>query len=267
MILFKNMKKKNNNIVLSLKNINKIYSLSDGKKFYALKNINIDIGKGDRIGIIGDNGAGKTTLLKIISGITKQTSGEIKRQGKIVSLMDLESGFDPELTGYENILVNGLLIGMTKKEIITKLPSIIHFADIGNFINEPFYIYSAGMKFRLAIAIAITSLCEILIIDEILMSGDINFQNKVIHTLQTLQKKTNITMIICSHIPETIWSLANTFYVVKNGSIKKIDRNEVKKLTLIHHVQFHKTFKTEDIKEFNTKKINSSINKKTLAKK
>ena len=127
------------NIVISLSNINKTYKTSNNTVYTAVDNISLEIERGERIGIVGHNGAGKTTLLKIISGCTRPTSGKVHTVGSIVSLIDLEAGFEPELTGKENIMVNGLLVGMSKQEVRQKMESIIQFADIGSYMNEPFY--------------------------------------------------------------------------------------------------------------------------------
>ncbi len=241
-------------IIISLKNVSKKYNISNRQQFVALNNVCLTVARGDRIGIIGNNGAGKTTLLKIIGGIAKPSSGEVITKGNIVSLIDLESGFEPELTGYENIMANGLIIGMRKKDIMQHLSSIIEFADIGPYINEPFFTYSAGMKFRLACAVAINSKAEVLLFDEIFLSSDWNFQKKIFYTLKEMLRNNTLTTIISSHVPEILWSLANTYYSMNKGVITKIQRNEIRRLAVNHHFQFHSTFKTNEIKEFALKR-------------
>lgn len=222
----------NTKTVIELKNISKTFRLnSSNSELSVLKNINLKIKNGDRIGIIGPNGSGKTTLLKIISGITKQSSGEVIVKGKIVLIMNLEDGFKSALSGRENILLNGLLVGMTKKEIDKKMDEIIEYSGIKNFINEPFYTYSSGMKFRLAFSVAIASECEILIIDEVLLSGDFDFQQKVFESLRKLtQEKKNIVTILCSHLPDVLWRFSNKYLSLENNSIKQLSKEEFSKM-------------------------------------
>lgn len=216
-----------------------------GKKkdegFWALKDINLIIRKGERVGILGPNAAGKTTLFKLIAGISTPTTGKIRIVGKVVSIMNLEAGFHPELTGEENIFINGMLIGMTKEEINGKLRKIIEFADIGKFIAAPFYTYSDGMKFRLALSIALVSNCDILIIDEVFISGDIDFQQKTIKAIRDIQKGEGITTIITSHIPLFVWAFSDTFYFLNKGRIKKIPTHEMKKMVLEVDDRFRKS--------------------------
>lgn len=191
------------------------------EKFLALNNISLEIRKGERIGIIGPNGSGKTTLLKIIAGITSQTRGSVITRGKVAALIDLEAGFHPDLTGKENIFLNGMLIGMAKAELQTKLKEIIEFADIGKFIYQPFFTYSAGMKFRLAFAVAVASECEVLLLDELFVSGDINFQHKSLRKIKAIQNSgKKITTVICSHVPAFMWNFADRFYELKSGVLK-----------------------------------------------
>jgi len=244
------MANNNKEIIIELDGITKKYFTSKHKPFTALNNINLKIARGERIGIVGKNGSGKTTLLKIIGGSIKPSQGEIHANASIVSLIDLEAGFEPELTGFENIMVNGLIIGMKKQEIKKKLRSIINFADIGAYINEPFYTYSAGMKFRLACAVAINSKAEVLLFDEILISGDWDFQKKIFATLAKTLKDERLTTITCSHVPELLWSLADKYYLIEKGVIKKIYKNQIRRMLLTRHKQFHRTFKTNQIEEF-----------------
>ncbi|OGG11757.1 hypothetical protein A2Z00_05315 [Candidatus Gottesmanbacteria bacterium RBG_13_45_10] len=146
--------------------------------FWALKDITIAIHKGEKVGIIGLNGSGKTTLLKIIAGISSPTSGTIKTYGKVVSLIDLEAGFHDDLTGIENIFLNGMLLGMSTQEIKAKLKKIIAFANIGRFVDVPLFTYSQGMKLRLGFSVAIHADPDTLILDEGLGAGDIDFQKR-----------------------------------------------------------------------------------------
>ena len=148
------------------------------KDFEALKGISFSVEKGECVGIIGLNGSGKSTLLKILTGVVQPTAGEIRTNGKIAALLELGAGFNPEYTGMENIYLNTLLMGYTRAQTEEKIPEILEFADIGDFINQPVKIYSSGMFVRLAFAIAITVDPDILIIDEALSVGDVFFQQK-----------------------------------------------------------------------------------------
>lgn len=246
------MKTGKKEIVVNINGLSKIYATSKSGGYTALDNVDLKIYKGDRIGIVGNNGAGKTTLLKIISGSIKPTSGTVSTKARIVSLIDLEAGFEPELSGRENIMVNGLIIGMTKKEVQQKMQSIIDFADIGEYVNEPFYTYSAGMKFRLACAVAINSKADVLLFDEILINGDWNFQKKIFSTLAKTFKDKELTTIICSHVPELLWALSSKYFLMNRGAIRQIYKNKVKDMVLSRHTQFHKAFRTNEIPEFAT---------------
>lgn len=223
--------KKSNDIAIRLSGVSKRYTihhekptlverLTRGKdeEFWALKDVNLTIKKGERVGIIGPNGSGKTTLLKIIAGITTPTNGKVETHGKIVSLIDLEAGFHPDLTGIQNINLNGMLLGMTKQEIQGKLKAIISFADIGNFIDAPLFTYSNGMKLRLGFAIAVHANPDILILDEGISVGDKSFQEKSAVVIQKLIKR-NITLFIVSHQIETIKQICRRYIIFDNKRI------------------------------------------------
>ncbi len=188
--------------------------------FWALKNINLEIKKGERLGIIGPNGSGKTTLLKIIAGITTPTSGRVETQGKIVSLIDLEAGFHPDLTGVQNIYLNGMLLGMRRREIDCKLKNIINFADIGQFIDTQLYTYSSGMKLRLGFAIAVHADLEILILDENITFGDEFFRKKLSKKVKELFKQ-NKTIIIVSQWLEFLKNNCGNIMSMERGEIIK----------------------------------------------
>lgn len=222
--------------VINLSHVSKAYPLVKSKTFlsrfellgreksevfWALNDVTLRIKRGERVGIVGPNGSGKTTLLKIIGGITKQTKGSVVTRGRIASLIDLEAGFQPDLSGWENIFINGMLMGMSRGDLSGKLDEIIDFADIGRFVYQPFYTYSAGMKFRLAFAVAVASDCEILLLDELFVSGDINFQHKSMQKLKSIQNsRWQITTVICSHVPAFMWNFADRFYELKSGTLK-----------------------------------------------
>lgn len=167
------------------------------KKFLALDDISFSVKKGETIGILGKNGSGKSTLLKILTGVLQASSGQIKIKGKISALLELGAGFNPELTGIENVYFNGTIMGYSKDEMDKKLDSILAFADIGDFINQPVKVYSSGMFVRLAFAVAINVDPEILIIDEALSVGDIRFQQKCFRKIDEF--KGEKTIIIVSH--------------------------------------------------------------------
>jgi ABC-type polysaccharide/polyol phosphate transport system ATPase subunit len=227
------MKNINNNIAIKLTNVSKLYTIHHEKptliekfyhgreeKFWALKNINLTIEKGERIGIIGPNGSGKTTLLKMFSRITTPTIGSILSNGKIVSLIDLEAGFHPDLTGYQNIYLNSLLLGVSKKEIDKKLQCIIDFADIKQFIDTPLFTYSQGMKLRLGFSIAIHSNPDIMILDEGFAAGDDAFQHKSQETLHKYSRSGK-TLIIVSHWLDQIKIHATRVIWIEKGNIIK----------------------------------------------
>ncbi len=155
--------------------------------FYALKDVSFEVKKGDTIGIIGQNGSGKSTLLKILSNVLTPTSGDIKVKGRVSSLLELGSGFNPELTGIENVYFNGTLLGFTRQEMDTKLDDILSFADIGEFVRQPVKTYSSGMQVRLAFAVAINVNPEVLIVDEALAVGDIRFQQKCFRKIDEIR--------------------------------------------------------------------------------
>jgi lipopolysaccharide transport system ATP-binding protein len=216
---------------ITLENISKEYTTPNGNgKFFALKNINLEISRGDKIGISGMNGAGKTTLLKIISGITKPTTGKVTIKGKIVSLLDLGAGFDEELTGRENVMFNCMLHGMTKDEVKKNQSQIFSFAEIGNFIDAPFYTYSSGMKFRLAFAVTVSTKPDIILIDETFMSGDIDFQIKTLQKIESLSQNKELTLIMSSHYPLILRKCCKKFIFLNKG---KISNNALDSITAL----------------------------------
>ncbi len=166
------------------------------EEYWALKNVNLQIRRGEKVGFYGPNGAGKTTLLKIIAGISAPTEGKVKTKGRIISLIDLEAGFHPDLTGQENIFLNGLVIGMSKEEIEAKFAQIVDFAGIGDFITAPLYTYSSGMKLRLGFSVAIHAEPDILLLDEVMNMGDEEFRKKSEKIIQkTLKNETTVIVV------------------------------------------------------------------------
>ncbi len=207
-------RKVSNEVAISLSNIGKKYTITHEKptlvedvsrilhfqkkqEYWALKNVDLKIYKGEKVGLYGPNGIGKTTILKIIAGISAPTEGKIKTKGRTVSLIDLEAGFHPDLTGQENIFLNGLIIGMEKNEIKEKFNKIVDFAGIGDFITAPLYTYSSGMKLRLGFSVAIHSNPEILLLDEVINAGDEKFREKVWNVLLKMFDE-EITVLMAS---------------------------------------------------------------------
>src|SRR5215216_4555152 len=161
-------------------------STTSTEEFWALKNVSFDVEPGESIGIIGKNGAGKSTLLKILSKITPPSSGKIISRGRIASLLEVGTGFHPELTGRENILLNGSILGMKRKEILNKFDEIVDFSGVEKFLDTPLKHYSSGMQLRLAFAVAAFLEPEILIIDEVLAVGDAEFQRKCLKKMESV---------------------------------------------------------------------------------
>lgn len=189
------------------------------KPFAALNDINLTVEEGSRIGIIGRNGAGKSTLLKIISRITPPSSGQVEIYGRVASLLEVGTGFHPELTGYENIFLNGSILGLKKKEIRSRLEEIIAFSGVEKFIHTPLKHYSSGMQLRLAFSVAAHLESEILLVDEVLSVGDAEFQNKCFGKMQELSSKSDRTIVLVSHDLEAISKLTTACVLLQNGRI------------------------------------------------
>lgn len=216
-----------------LSKISKVYNLrrglfyKDKKTFTALNNLTLKIKKGERLGIVGCNGSGKTTLLKIISGVTTVTNGKIISKGKIVSLLELSAGFHPDISGFDNLMLNGLLTGLSRKDVVEKTNKIVEDSGLCDFIKMPFYTYSAGMKLKLAFSVAINSNPDILIFDEIVSAGDesfikmfVNYFNKLIKEKKTLIFATHVLDVLSLYCDRTLW--------MENGCIRMIgDTNRV----------------------------------------
>ncbi len=184
---------------------------------WALQDINFEVQRGEVLGIIGKNGAGKSTLLKILSKVTAPTTGSIKSKGRIASLLEVGTGFNGELTGRENVFLNGAILGMTKKEITAKLDEIIAFSGCERYIDTPVKRYSSGMTVRLAFAVAAFLEPEILVIDEVLAVGDAEFQKKAIGKMQDISKGEGRTVLFVSHNMAAVRSLCTRGIVMENG--------------------------------------------------
>jgi lipopolysaccharide transport system ATP-binding protein len=190
---------------------------SNNEFFWALKDIDLSIKQGEVWGIIGPNGAGKSTLLKILSRITKPTSGEITINGRIASLLEVGTGFHPEMTGRENIYMNGAIMGMRKLEINSKLDEIIEFSGVQRYIDTPVKRYSSGMKVRLGFAVAAHLEPEILIVDEVLAVGDAEFQKKCLGKMKEVSNEKGRTVLFVSHNMSAVTSLCSKGLLIKQG--------------------------------------------------
>ena len=188
-------------------------------EFWALHNLNFQIFQGEVIGLIGANGSGKSTLLKILSRITEPTEGVVKIRGKVASLLEVGTGFHPELTGRENIYINGAILGMTRREVNSKLDEIIEFAGVSNFIDTPIKRYSSGMTVRLGFAVAVHLNSEILIIDEVLAVGDANFQKSCIKKISQIAENEGRSIFLVSHNMAMIEYLCSRVILLDKGSL------------------------------------------------
>ena len=186
---------------------------------WALRDINLEVRQGEVLGIIGKNGAGKSTLLKLISRVTTPTTGTIKARGRIASLLEVGTGFHPEMTGRENIFMNGSIMGMTKAEIIRKFDEIVDFAGVAKYIDTPVKRYSSGMTVRLGFAIAAHLEPEILVVDEVLAVGDAEFQQKALGKMKAISSGQGRTVLFVSHNMTAIANLSQYLCVLNNGTI------------------------------------------------
>ena len=203
---------------------------STQEEFWALKDVNFDIKQGDKVGIIGRNGAGKSTLLKILSRITEPTIGQVRIKGRVASLLEVGTGFHPELTGRENIYLNGAILGMSKADIKQKFDEIVAFAEVEKFLDTPVKRYSSGMYVRLAFAVAAHLEPEILIVDEVLAVGDAQFQKKCIGKMQDVSSEGRTVLFVSHNITalkslcdKAIWLNAGT--VIENGRAEDVVSN------------------------------------------
>ena len=202
---------------------------------WSLKDMNFEIEQGDAVGIIGRNGAGKSTLLKILSRVTAPTSGSVKVKGRIASLLEVGTGFHPELSGRENIYLNGTILGMRKAEIKRKFDEIVAFSDVERYIDTPVKRYSSGMYVRLAFAVAAHLESEIMIVDEVLAVGDAEFQRKCLGKMGDVSGKEGRTVLFVSHNMAAVQKLCNTVFFLNQGSINSI--GETKKI-INEYLQF-----------------------------
>ena len=224
-----------NELAIEIKQLSKVYRLYDrpvdrlkeallpfhkrySRDFYALRDINLSIRKGETVGFIGRNGAGKSTLLKIITGVLTPTSGTIEVHGRIASLLELGAGFNPEMTGMENIYMNGVVMGIDRKTMEGKVDDIVAFADIGDFIHQPVKTYSSGMFARLAFAVNAFAEPDILIVDEALSVGDMFFQAKCIDKMKRLMDD-GVTVLFVSHDLGAVRNLCQVGFYMEHGQV------------------------------------------------
>ena len=190
------------------------------EEFWALRNIDFEVKQGDRLGVVGRNGAGKSTLLKVLSRITPPTEGRVDINGRLASLLEVGTGFHPELTGRENIFLNGTILGMSRQEVRSKFDEIVAFAEVEKFLDTPVKRYSSGMYVRLAFAVAAHLDPEILIVDEVLSVGDAQFQKKCLGKMEDVSKNEGRTLLFVSHQMTAMQSLCNKGILLEKGQIK-----------------------------------------------
>lgn len=205
---------------LKIGSVNDRTKAADSEYVWALKDIDFKVEQGDVVGIIGKNGAGKSTLLKLLSRVTTPTTGTIRAKGRIGSLLEVGTGFHPEMTGRENIYMNGAILGMTKPEIAKKLDEIIDFSGCERYIDTPVKRYSSGMTVRLGFAVAAYLDPEILVVDEVLAVGDVEFQKKAIGKMQDVSKGEGRTVLFVSHNMASIKALCRRGILLGNGSVR-----------------------------------------------
>ena len=198
------------------------HTSQENEEFWALNDVSFEVEQRERLGIIGRNGAGKSTLLKILSRITEPTQGKVQIKNRVASLLEVGTGFHPELTGRENIYLNGAILGMSKREIKKKFDEIVAFSEIEKFLDTPVKRYSSGMYVRLAFAVAAHLEPEILLIDEVLAVGDIQFQKKCLGKMEDVSQKEGRTVIFVSHNMAMINSLCNKAILLNKGEIETI---------------------------------------------
>lgn len=244
----------------------------DSRFVWALRDINFKVEQGDVVGIVGKNGAGKSTLLKILSRVTSPTTGDIKIKGRIASLLEVGTGFHPEMTGRENIFMNGSIMGMTKAEIKSKFDEIVDFAGVTKYVDTPVKRYSSGMMVRLGFAIAAYLEPEILVVDEVLAVGDAEFQKKAIGKMQDVSKGEGRTVLFVSHNMAAVRSLCTRGVMLKNGNVDYVgnipdtldhylkDDDGIKDELIINNIKWKKaTINICNIEINNTKESYSQI--------
>ncbi len=267
--------KLDSDIAISVKNLTKVYHLYDKPQdrlkealnpfkksyhhdFYALNDVSFEIKKGETVGIIGKNGAGKSTLLKIITGVLTSTSGEVQANGKIASLLELGAGFNPEMTGIENIYLNGTIMGFTKEEMDKKVDAILEFADIGEFVYQPVKMYSSGMFARLAFSVAINVEPDILIVDEVLSVGDIRFQQKSIRKMEEFSQSGK-TILFVTHDMGTVNSFCSNVIWIDKAKLHSMGNSETIVKKYITFMSYGEEVGLNQKEDKRSKNINNEI--------
>ncbi len=210
----------------------------DGTDFWALRDVSFDVQQGEVVGLIGRNGAGKSTLLKILSRITEPTLGEIRIRGRVASLLEVGTGFHPELSGRENVFLNGAVLGMSRAEVRRKFDEIVEFSEIGKFIDTPVKRYSSGMYVRLAFAVAAHLEPEILIVDEVLAVGDVAFQRKCLGKVKEISRGQHRTVLFVSHNMNAVENICTRGVLLRNGRLVREDadvRGIIRQYLTEHH--------------------------------
>lgn len=248
MISVTSVAKTDNDVAIRVESLSKCYRIYPGNKarlrqiffpkrryyeeFWALKDINFEVSRGEALGIIGPNGAGKSTLLQILAGILQPTMGKVEVNGRVSALLELGAGFDPQFTGRENAYMNGAIMGLSRKEMGQKIDAIREFADIGDFFDRPVRMYSSGMYVRLAFAVATSVDPEILIVDEALAVGDMSFQRKCNDRMNDLRRQ-DTTILFVSHGLQIVENLCSKVILLEKGRIEKIGQSAF----VINHYQ------------------------------
>ena len=222
------------------------------EEFWALKDVSFDIMPGDRVGIIGRNGAGKSTLLKLLSRITEPSTGRITMRGRVASLLEVGTGFHPELTGRENIYLNGAILGMTRAEVRRKFDEIVDFAGVEKFLDTPVKRYSSGMYVRLAFAVAAHLEPEILVVDEVLAVGDAEFQKKCLGKMEEVSKGQGRTVLFVSHNMAAVQQLCERGMLLKEGLLT--ENTSARDVVLQYHarskiLEEHAYLTADDLRE------------------
>lgn len=202
-----------------------IHSIGGGR-FEALRDVSFEVNRGETFGIIGRNGAGKSTILGLMAGVLKATSGTVTVNGRISPLLELGAGFHHELTGRENILMNGVLLGLTQKKVLSKMDEIINFSELGEFIEQPIRTYSSGMLARLGFSIVASLDPEILLIDEILAVGDMNFQKKCLERMEEF-KNNGVSIVLVTHSTGDVLQICDRVAWIENRTVKIVGAPEI----------------------------------------
>lgn len=202
------------------------YIKKRAEKIWVLKGASFSIYKGEAVGFIGRNGAGKSTILALIAGIIKPNEGKISTLGRVVPLLELGIGFHPDLTGWENVVLNAVLLGMRKKEAESKVDAIVEFSELGDFISQPVRTYSSGMIARLGFSIAVHADPDILLIDEVLSVGDSSFQKKCINKILEFKSK-GVTIVFVSHNIEQVKLVCDRVFHVEGGNVKEVSLSSI----------------------------------------